>query len=68
MGITRRNFMKATGLGAAAIALGDIGCSSASAQGYSKQLKIKGAKEVITSCLTVRLYASISRMLKTVKS
>ena len=50
MNITRRNFIKATGLGAATIALGNIGCSSASAQGYSKQLKIKGAREVISIC------------------
>ncbi len=50
MNITRRNFIKATGLGAATITLGNIGCSSASAQGYSKQLKIKGAREVISIC------------------
>jgi formate dehydrogenase major subunit len=50
MNITRRKFMKATGIGAATFALSNVGFVTGCASTYSKKLKMKGAKEVITVC------------------
>ena len=50
MNLTRRKFIKVTGLGAASIALSNVGFGLGCASGYSKKLKIKGAKEVISIC------------------
>jgi len=50
MSITRRDFIKLTGSGAAALAFGGIGFNLSCADSYSKKLKMKGAKEVISIC------------------
>ena len=50
MDVTRRVFMKVTGAGAATIALSQLGFALAPANAYAKELKIKGAKEVISIC------------------
>lgn len=50
MDVTRRVFMKVTGAGAATIALSQLGFGLGPAQAYAKELKIKGAKEVISIC------------------
>ena len=50
MEVTRRDFMKVTGAGAATIALSQLGFALAPANAYAKELKIRGATEVLTSC------------------
>lgn len=50
MEVTRRDFMKVTGLGAATIALSQLGVDLEPAKAYAKELKIKGTKEVISIC------------------
>ncbi|RZB34691.1 MAG: formate dehydrogenase major subunit [Desulfobacteraceae bacterium Eth-SRB1] len=50
MEITRRGFVKLTGLGAASIALSQLGFDLGPAKAYAAGLKIKGAKEVISIC------------------
>lgn len=50
MGISRRTFLKATGVGAFGLALGQLGLNLKPAQAYAAGLKIEGAKEVISIC------------------
>ncbi len=50
MKVTRRDFIKVTGLGAATIALSQLGVDLGPAKAYAKELKIKGAKETISIC------------------
>lgn len=50
MGITRRTFMKVTGAGLAGLALGRLGLDLGPVQAYASELKIEGAKEVISVC------------------
>lgn len=50
MGISRRTFLKATGAGAAGLALWQLGIDLKPAQAYAAGLKIEGAKEVISIC------------------
>lgn len=50
MEVTRRDFIKVTGAGAAAIALSQMGFGMGAAKAYAKELKTRGAIEVLTSC------------------
>lgn len=50
MNITRKDFLKAVGVGISVAAVNKIGISSLAAETYSKELKIKGAKEVNSIC------------------
>jgi len=50
MELTRRGFLQVTGCAAASIALAQLGFDLKSAYAYTKELKIEGAKEVITIC------------------
>jgi formate dehydrogenase major subunit len=50
MKVTRRDFIKVTGLGATTIALSQLGVDLGPAKAYAKKLKIKGAKETISIC------------------
>lgn len=50
MKCTRRNFLVGIGAGAACLSLGQLGCSTDAVHLYASQLKIEGAKEVISVC------------------
>jgi formate dehydrogenase major subunit len=51
MKVTRRDFMKVTGLGAVCIAFSQVGCAASKpVKTYASTLKIRGAKEVISIC------------------
>jgi len=50
MKLTRRTFIKFTGLGAASAALVQLGFDLSPAETYAAELKIRGAKEVISIC------------------
>lgn len=50
MKLTRRDLLKVAGAGAGAIALGGLGVNYLMTESYAKDLKIKGAKEVISIC------------------
>lgn len=50
MKTTRRSFLKGVGAGALCLTLGQLGFDLSEAQAYSKNLKIEGAKEVISVC------------------
>ncbi len=50
MKYTRRDMLKIAGAGAGVLALGGLGVNYLVTESYAKKLKIKGAKEVITSC------------------
>lgn len=50
MSITRRNFLKMTGLSAICMTLGQLGFDVTEAKAYVAGLRIKGAKEVISIC------------------
>lgn len=50
MKLTRRSFLKATGVGATALALNELGVNFGAADAYAKDLKIAGAKEVNSIC------------------
>lgn len=50
MKIDRRSFMKLAGSGAACLTLGQLGVSLTPVKAYAGDLKISGAKEVVTVC------------------
>ncbi len=50
MNITRKDFLKAVGVGISIAAFNELGIDTAAADTYAKELKIKGAKEVISIC------------------
>lgn len=50
MGISRRGFMKLTGVGLACLGLGDLGLSARPAAAFATTLRIAGAKEVQSTC------------------
>ncbi len=50
MKLTRRELLAVAGAGAGAIALGGLGVNYLITESYSKKLKIRGAKEVISIC------------------
>jgi formate dehydrogenase major subunit len=50
MKFDRRSFMKLAGSGAACLTLGQIGVCLTPVKAYAKDLKISGAKEVVTVC------------------
>ena len=47
---TRRDFLKGIGAGTVCLTLGQLGCSMNEVHDYVGQLKIEGAKEVISVC------------------
>lgn len=50
MDCTRRSFLKLTSAGVAGLGLAQLGVNVAPVSAYAKQLKIEGAKEVLTVC------------------
>ncbi len=50
MKYSRRNFLKMAGMGAVCMTLGQLGFDIGEAQAYVRELKIRGAKEVISIC------------------
>ncbi len=50
MKLTRRELLKVTGAGAGALTLSGLGINYLVTESYAKELKIQGAKEIITSC------------------
>jgi formate dehydrogenase major subunit len=50
MKVTRRDFIKVSGLGVASIALAQLGFDLKPAEAYAAGLKIKGAQEAISIC------------------
>ncbi|MGE4421344.1 MAG: formate dehydrogenase-N subunit alpha [Pseudodesulfovibrio sp.] len=50
MKLDRRNFLKLAGTGAACMTLGQLGFDLAPVKAYAAQLKISGAKEILTVC------------------
>lgn len=50
MELKRRTFLKLTGAGVACASLGQLGLNLAPSEAYAADLKIDGAKEVITVC------------------
>ncbi len=50
MKVSRRTFMKFTGLGAATVALTQLGFDLTPVKAYAAQFKLEGAKEVISIC------------------
>ncbi len=50
MKFDRRSFMKLAGSGAACLTLGQLGVSLTPIKAYAEEIKISGAKEVVTVC------------------
>ena len=50
MKLDRRNFLKLAGTGAACMTLGQLGFDLTPVKAYAAQLKISGAKEILTVC------------------
>lgn len=50
MGVTRRDFFKISGAGAAGLALSQLGFDLSPVETYAQELQIKGAKENLTVC------------------
>lgn len=50
MHISRRGFMRLTGMGMACLGLSDLGFDLKPVKAYAAELKIKGAKEVVSIC------------------